>query len=146
LLNKPEVGSSILFFNEEISFVLKNKTGVRHWLNRVIQAEKWSTGMISFIFCTDEFLLKLNNAYLQHDTLTDILTFPSEENPGEVSGEIYISIERVRENALLFSQKFDQELKRVMVHGVLHLMGYSDHGKERKKMTLLEDRYLEMVE
>jgi probable rRNA maturation factor len=140
------VSSSILFFSEEISFVLKNKTVLRHWLNRVIQAEKKTTGRISYIFCSDEFLLNLNTAYLQHDTLTDILTFPSGENPVTVSGEIYISIERVRENAREFHQKFDQELKRVMIHGILHLIGYSDHGKEKLRMTLLEDRYLEMTE
>jgi probable rRNA maturation factor len=133
----------IQFFSEDIPFVLKNKAGCRKWLNSVIREEKKISGDINFIFCSDEYLLDLNKTYLRHDTLTDILTFPYTDDQETLSGDIFISIERVKENATRFCQDFNEELKRVMVHGLLHLIGYSDHGKKEKAiMTKREDHYL----
>lgn len=134
----------IQFFNEGITFTLKNKTSIRKWLNFVIREEKKKPWYINFIFCSDEYLLELNKIYLQHETLTDILTFPYRDDTDTISGDIFISIDRVKENAIEFGQDFTKELKRVMIHGVLHLIGYSDHGKKQKGiMTLREDYYLE---
>jgi probable rRNA maturation factor len=133
----------IQFFSEDIPFVLKNKAGCRKWLNDVIGEEKKLSGDINFIFCSDEYLLDLNKTYLRHDTLTDILTFPYAEDKKTLSGDIFISIERVKENASRFRQEFEKELHRVMIHGLLHLIGYSDHGKKEKEtMTEREDHYL----
>jgi probable rRNA maturation factor len=138
------VSSPIQFFSEGIPFTLKNKTSIRKWLNVVIREEKKKPWYLNFIFCGDEYLLELNKTYLQHETLTDILTFPYQDDPDTISGDIFISIDRVTENAAEFRQDFEKELQRVMVHGVLHLIGYSDHGKKKKKiMTEREDHYLE---
>jgi rRNA maturation RNase YbeY len=136
------VSSPIQFFSEGISFTLKNKTGIRKWLIQVISEEQKRPWYINFIFCKDEYLLELNKTYLKHQTLTDILTFPYEQDTEEISGDIFISIDRVIENAAEFNQEFGQELKRVIVHGVLHLIGYSDEGKNKKSMTEREDYYL----
>jgi rRNA maturation RNase YbeY len=133
----------IQFFSEDIPFVLKNKACCRRWLNNVIREEKKISGDINFIFCSDEYLLDLNKTYLRHETLTDILTFPYADDLKTLSGDIFISIERVKENASRFQQDFEKELKRVMVHGLLHLIGYDDHGKKEKEiMTEREDHYL----
>jgi len=138
------VSFPIQFFSEGIPFTLKNKTGIRKWLKVVIREEKKKPWYINFIFCSDEYLLDLNKTYLQHETLTDILTFPYQDATETISGDIFISIDRVKENAVEFRQDFEKELQRVMVHGVLHLIGYSDHGKKKKKiMTEREDHYLE---
>lgn len=138
------MSSPIQFFSEGIPFTLKFKTATRNWLNEVVREEEKRSWYINFIFCSDEYLFDLNRTYLQHDTLTDILTFPYLDDPGVISGDIFISIERVKENAELFLQDFERELRRVMVHGVLHLIGYSDHGKKKKElMTAKEDFYLE---
>ena len=133
----------IRFFSEEIDFVLEKRVKVRQWITGVIRAENKNPGTINYIFCSDGYLLDLNKAYLQHDTLTDIITFPNEDIPTKISGDIYISVERVKENALKFQQEPGSELKRVMVHGVLHLLGY--HDKTRNEKTLMrskEDYYL----
>lgn len=136
----------IQFFSEGIPFTLKNKTSTRKWLNNVIREEKKKSWYINFIFCGDDYLLELNRTYLRHETLTDILTFPFQEDPEIISGDIFISIERVKENAEKFRQDFEKELHRVMVHGVLHLIGFTDHGKNKKKiMTEREDYYLAKI-
>ena len=136
------MSTPIQFFSEGISFTLKDKTGIRKWLNSVIREEQKIPWYINFIFCGDEYLFELNKTYLKHQTLTDILTFPYEQDADEISGDIFISIDRVIENASEFDQEFNQELKRVIVHGVLHLIGYSDGGKNKKLMTAKEDYYL----
>ena len=133
----------IQFFSESISFTLKNKIGIRKWLNNVIKEEQHKAWYINFIFCSDDYLLELNKTYLQHETLTDILTFPYDGENGKITGDIFISIDRVKDNALEFNQKFDNELKRVIVHGVLHLIGYSDNETvEKEVMRDKEDYYL----
>lgn len=98
---------------------------------------------IQYIFCDDAYLLEINQQYLRHSTLTDIITFRYEEFPHPLHSDIYISIERVKENAVKFGVSFELELNRVLVHGVLHLLGYKDKsGEEKKKMRLAEDAAL----
>jgi len=98
------------------------------------------TGEINFVFCSDSFLLELNNKYLRHNTLTDILTFPDGDNKDIIGGDIYISVPRVRENAVELGELFEDELHRVMIHGVLHLCGFKDKTKlEKEEMRLMED-------
>ena len=138
------MSSPIQFFSEGIPFTLKNKANTRKWLNSIIREEKKKPWYTNFIFCNDDYLLELNKTYLHHETLTDILTFPYEDDNDTISGDIFISIDRVRENAEEFHQNFEKELQRVMVHGILHLIGYSDQDKIQKKiMTEREDYYLE---
>ncbi|MGA3012608.1 MAG: rRNA maturation RNase YbeY [Bacteroidales bacterium] len=135
----------IQFFREEIPFILKDKIHIRRWLDSVILEEKKKPWYINIILTNDEYLFELNKTYLQHETFTDILTFPyQEEDKNIISGDIFISINRVKENASIFKQDFEMELRRVMVHGVLHLIGYNDKGKKEKElMTKKEDYYLE---
>jgi probable rRNA maturation factor len=138
------VNSNIRFFSEEIKFTLKHKIKTKKWLTGVIRAENKSLKDISYIFCSDEYLLQLNQKYLRHNTLTDILTFPDPSDPEKLSGEIYISVIRVKENSENYLQLFDIELARVMVHGILHLLGYNDKTPEEKEiMTRKENHYLE---
>ena len=99
---------------------------------------------ISYIFCDDAYLLEINQSYLQHDTFTDIITFDLSENKNKLISEIYISAERVRENAISFTTTFEKELLRVLFHGALHLCGYKDKTKsEQQKMRQMEDHYLQ---
>ena len=140
------MNSRIQFFSEDINFIFKNKIQTRNWLAKVIEKENKGLLNINYIFCSDEFLLELNKKYLNHSTLTDILTFPDDSVNGKISGDIYISIERIRENSEKYTQPFDKELHRVMVHGVLHLLGYKDKTKnEKETMTLKEDYYLKKI-
>jgi probable rRNA maturation factor len=137
------VNSNIRFFSEEINFTFKKKIKTRNWLSNVIREENNSPQNINYIFCSDEYLLELNKKYLHHNTFTDILTFPDLSNSKKISGDIYISIERTKENAEKYQQTFDKELARIMVHGILHLLGYKDKAPEDKElMTLKEDYYL----
>lgn len=145
----------ITFHNEEIKFTLKNKTRLKTWITFVITKRKRKPGDISFIFCSDEFLLSMNRQYLDHDTYTDIITFDYSKEPSSgsgqakqlpISGEIYISIDRVRENAEKFSKTFEDELHRVIIHGVLHLLGYGDKSKAAKEeMRKQEDLCLKAL-
>ena len=135
--------AKINFFEEEIDFKLKNKKTLRHWLEQTIVAENHILEEINFIFCSDEYLLKINQDYLQHDTYTDIITFDNSETPEEITGDIFISVERVAENALTYHLTTLQELYRVMVHGTLHLLGYKDKSvNDKKLMTQKENFYL----
>lgn len=130
--------ASINFFSEEISFSLDHPRKTSSWIKSMIKKEKRQLKEINYIFCTDSFLLNLNQGFLNHNTLTDIITFDNSENKAVLEGEIYISIDRVKENASKFKSKFKDELDRVIIHGVLHLLGYkdkkaSDKGQMRKK-------------
>lgn len=141
------MNSKIQFFSEGTSFILKNKNAIRSWLIKAISEENKKPWYINFIFCNDDYLLELNKIYLNHTTLTDILTFPFAEQPDIISGDIYISVERVEENAENFGEPKDNELRRVMIHGVLHLVGYKDKTSiERKKMREKEDYHLNKYE
>ena len=136
------MAAKINFYNEETSYLVKHKMQLREWLQLAITEEGFVTGPINIILTNDEYLAKMNLQYLQHDTLTDIITFDYTE-AGKISGDLFISIDRVAENATTFSRSIAEELHRVMVHGVLHLCGYSDKKiAEKKTMTRMEDHYL----
>ncbi|HSN49653.1 MAG TPA: rRNA maturation RNase YbeY [Bacteroidales bacterium] len=137
------MNSKIQFFSEDTAFNLKGKLRLRKWIQEVIASEQKKPWYINFIFCSDVYLLELNKTYLKHSTFTDVITFPYEENETTVSGDIFISIERVEDNAFTYGESFDRELHRVMIHGVLHLLGYEDKSADKKKeMTAREDLYL----
>jgi len=135
--------AKINFFTEDVDFKLKNKIIIRKWITDSVKNEGCFVGELNFIFCSDEYLLKINQEYLDHDTYTDIITFDNSEQENEISGDIFISIERITENATKFKISSETELQRVMIHGVLHLIGYPDKKSEEKTlMTSKEDQYL----
>ncbi len=139
----PAKNSGIRFFNEEITLKLAQKVELREWLMATAAAEGSKIKELSFVFCSDAYLLEMNQSYLNHDTYTDIITFDTGEKPGIIMGDIFISIERVRENAKAFGVNERDELHRVMIHGLLHLLGYGDKSKaEKEKMTERENHYL----
>ena len=134
---------AISFFEEDIAYKLKNKTAVRQWITETIQAEGYKLKELTYIFCSDNYLLQINQQYLNHDTYTDIVTFDNSEIAKTIVGDIFISIDRIRENALKYSHPETEELHRVIIHGALHLVGYTDKKPaDKKKMTLKEDFYL----
>ena len=135
--------TSVYFFTEDISFNLKQKQETRKWINSIIEAEGYRLRELNYIFCSDEYLLKINQQYLNHDTYTDIITFDNSEKEGWVVGDIFISVDRVKENALILKTVERDELHRVIAHGVLHLLGYADKDKTAKaQMTDKENQYL----
>ncbi len=116
-------------FNYENDFVLENEVDYQEWISRIIESENFIEGEINYIFCDDEYLININVEYLNHDTYTDIISF--DYSVGNIlQGDIFVSTERVAENALNFNVAFDNELKRVLSHGVLHYCGYKDKTKE----------------
>jgi rRNA maturation RNase YbeY len=120
-------------FNYETAFELKGENLLEYWIDTIVSEEGFSIGEINYIFCDDEYLHKLNVEFLQHDTLTDVISF--DNTLGKlISGDIYISVERVEDNAKDFKVSFLDELHRVMIHGVLHYMGYKDKTEEEKIM------------
>jgi rRNA maturation RNase YbeY len=138
--------STINFHKHNVSFILEEKLLLKTLIASILTQEKVSFKSISYIFCNDEFLLKLNQQYLNHDTLTDILTFTLSNSKMPLVSEIYISIERVKENANNLDIPFLNELHRVMIHGVLHLCGYADHSDvEKLMMRQKEDFYLSQL-
>jgi rRNA maturation RNase YbeY len=116
---------AIYFSSENIHFDLKGKMRVKSWITVIIKAQGKKVGDISYLFCDDAYLIEVNRSYLNHDTYTDIITFDYVED-NLISGDIMISVERVKENAQLFGSTFDQELHRVIIHGILHLLGQGD--------------------
>jgi probable rRNA maturation factor len=137
---------TITFTNHDIKFPIKDKLLVKSFIARAFVEEGISFKSVSYVFCTDQFLLKLNQEYLNHDTLTDILTFTLSNTSFPVVSEIYISIERVKENAEKQNEPFITELYRVMIHGILHLCGYNDHSNpEKATMRKKEDHYLSLM-
>ena len=133
------------FHNEDISFKLPKPAKTRNWIKHVIAAEAGVLVHIDYIFCSDLYLLALNKQYLKHRTLTDIITFDYGESKADIEGDIFISVDRVKENAVNLGKSFDDELHRVLVHGILHLIGYSDKSpRERKQMRKKEDAYLSL--
>ena len=131
-------------FNYENDFVIENEVSYQEWISRIIESEGFEEGEINYIFCDDEYLLNINNQYLKHDTYTDIISF--DYCVGNLlQGDIFVSTQRVAENALNFKVSFDNELKRVLSHGILHYCGYKDKSvdeatvmrqKEDEKITL----------
>jgi len=141
------MSGKIGFFCEDISFKLKHKAKLRSWITAAAAVHDWTVGEINYIFCDDAYLLEINTKYLQHDTLTDIITFPLQEIEQQIKGEIYISIPRVLENAEKFGSTAETELHRVMIHGILHLLGFKDKSKEQKTlMRQGEDSCLLMLQ
>ena len=129
-------------FSSTTSFKLPFKESVSLWLLEVINKEEMALKEIAFTFCNDQELLKVNQEFLSHDNLTDVITFDYSDSSG-IIGEVLISIDRVQDNAQDFNQSFDVELRRVMVHGALHLCGYNDKSADEKLlMTKKEDFYL----
>lgn len=137
----------ILFFEENVDFKLPHKKQHKDWLVRIAASEKHNIKTLNYVFADDAFVLQINQQYLQHDTYTDIITFDNSIDSKEIEGEIYISVERVLENSNTENTTFDHELRRVMVHGLLHLCGYDDKTEEdiiamRKKEDLAIDSFV----
>ncbi len=130
----------VSYFNEEIRFNLKDKRLNNRWLKMVVESEVKRLGPLSIIFCSDPYILDVNMRYLQHDYFTDIITFDYCEGD-LISGDLFISIDSVRENAALYGAEFEDELDRVMVHGVLHLLGYDDHTPEEIAVMREKENY-----
>jgi rRNA maturation RNase YbeY len=139
----------MISFNYEIDFNLENESEYSSWISNVIISESKNEGEINYVFCDDDYLLELNQEYLRHDTLTDIISFDYSIG-NELHGDVFISVERVRENAEEFNVSFLEELKRVMAHGVLHYCGYKDKNvkdefimrqKEEEKMAMFHVKH-----
>lgn len=136
---------SVQYFNEDIPLPKLKKRRTSDWINKVIISEGKTIGNISFIFCSDNYLLEVNRKYLNHDFYTDVITFDYVEGI-VMNGDIFISFDRVNENAREFETTFENELHRIVIHGVLHLLGYKDKNKKDKKlMTEKEDYYLKVL-
>jgi probable rRNA maturation factor len=128
----------MISFNYEVDFRLEDENLYSDWISKVISSEIKNEGEINYIFCDDDYLLEINQQYLAHDTLTDIISFDYTIG-NELHGDIFISIERVRENAIDFDVDFTEELKRVMAHGVLHYCGYKDKNEEDERLMRLKE-------
>ena len=122
----------IHFFTEDITFKLAHPRKTTSWITAMVKKERRSIKDINYIFCSDGYLLQINKDYLNHNTLTDIITFDYSEGSKQLEGEIFISIERVKENSSLYNTTFQDELDRVLIHGILHLIGYSDKKPAKK--------------
>ncbi len=136
----------IRFFSENISFKLKKKTNLKKWLLDVFELEKAKAKDINFILCDDNYLLDINKKYLNHNYYTDIITFDTSlEDDKHISGDIFISLDMVKENAENYKTGFENEILRMLIHGILHLLGYKDKDEKNKKiMTLKEDFYINL--
>lgn len=135
----------ISFFTEDLDFELDPTQQTKHWIKDVIYQEGYNLVGLNYIFCSDAYLLQINQQYLQHNTYTDIITFDNSEKPNQVEADIFISIERVKENSRLLNKTFEEELHRVMIHGVLHLIGFNDKTAPLKKeMRKKEDACLSL--
>lgn len=135
--------SRIIFQPEgSLPFALKNATKIKSWIRAIAKQEGKKIGTISYLFCTDKYLLSINQEFLNHNFYTDIITFDYSDKQ-QIEGEIFISVDRVKENALTFNQPFQKELHRTIIHGVLHLCGYKDKTKSAQKiMRTKEDEAL----
>ena len=135
----------MITFNYETSFQIDNESLLEDWVSAVVLAQGFELGDISYVFCDDDYLHKLNVEFLQHDTLTDIISFDT--TLGKViSGDIFISVERVIDNALDYKVPFIEEFHRVLIHGVLHFMGYTDKSDaDKKEMRIAEDKAILMI-
>lgn len=135
----------VRFFSEEVKMPRFERSKTASWLMNIAESEDCSIASLSIVFCSDDFLHSLNIEYLNHDTLTDIITFPF-AGPPEIEGELYISTDRIKENAEEFRVPFATELHRVMAHGLLHLIGFGDKDEaEQKLMREREDFYLRQI-
>ncbi len=135
---------NISFFYEYKNFVLDKEDPVSDWVLLVINAHQAELGEVNYIFVSDDYLLQLNKQFLSHDYYTDILTFPHEEAGETISADIYISVDRVQENAINHGGDIEEELHRVMIHGILHLLGFDDHGFQEALMRNKEREVLNL--
>lgn len=124
----------IHFFTEDISFNIKQKRNIRRWIENVVRNEGAKVNELNYIFCSDEYLKKINIEHLNHYYYTDIITFDNSDEPGTLESDIFISIDRVKENSQNFSKGFENELHRVIIHGVLHLLGYQDKEEDEARL------------
>ena len=135
----------VAFFCEDIEFSPSTPEALINWITKVVESEQRLVGPLNFIYCSDSYLLNINQTYLNHHTYTDIITFDQSTSTDSVAGDIYISIDQVRSNAVKYQESFNRELKRVMVHGVLHLLGYNDKSvEEQQEMRKKEEAYLSL--
>lgn len=138
--------ASINYFSQKPRIKISNPKKTSSWIRKIIEKEGASLVSINYIFCTDDYLREINIQFLRHKTFTDIITFNYNPTKNEIEGEIYISIDRVRENAKTYKTDFRTELNRVMIHGVLHLLGFNDKTKaEKKAMREKEDACLSLL-
>lgn len=131
----------ISYNNIDNSFILKDKKKIKEWIIKSVEEEGETLNFISFNFCSDNYILKLNNSALNHNYYTDIITFELSEKNESIEGDIYISIDRVKDNAKLLKESFINELHRVIIHGVLHLCGYKDKSSKESKMMREKENY-----
>jgi len=134
---------SVQFYNADRNFILKDKKRLILFLPYIFTDTNKVLGTVNYIFCSDHYLLQINKEFLQHDFYTDIITFNLSDNKKEITGEIYISIDRVKDNAQQLNQRYTDEIKRVIFHGALHLCGYNDKkANDIKTIRRAEDYYL----
>lgn len=140
------IGNEINFFNEEIVFIFPQKGKSRQWIKEIFKKEGKKDGVLNFIFCSDNFLFDINKRYLNHNTYTDVITFDLSSQKTIINADIYISVDRVKENAKTFKSSIQKELYRVMCHGVLHLLGYNDKSPDEAILIReKEDFYLSLL-
>lgn len=133
------------FFSEDISFELDNEAKYKTWVNKIASSHQSSIKSINYIFCSNEYLLKVNQDYLSHDYYTDVISFPYSEKPDPLEGDIFISVEMLTENAVKNNVGFDNELLRVMSHGILHFLGFKDKTKDESEiMRKKEDEMISL--
>ncbi len=128
------------YYFEDTAFKLKAKTKIKNWLKLVAESEVYTLGNVSVIFCSDNYILDINQRFLQHDYFTDIITFDYSEG-SKISGDLFISVDSVKENSIEYGTDFEDELHRVIVHGILHLIGYDDHTDEDIKIMRSKENY-----
>ncbi|HEV7379883.1 MAG TPA: rRNA maturation RNase YbeY [Dyadobacter sp.] len=131
------------FFPEEIDFKVPQTLRTKKWIKDIAHSEGYKIGDLNYVFCSDDYLLEINRQYLDHDYYTDIITFDNSDEEGKLEGDIYVSVDRVRDNAVSLEVAFEVELRRVLIHGLLHLIGFQDTDDELKKqMRSKEDECL----
>ena len=136
----------IEFYCKDVSYILNRKEEKIRWLEKVATEEGQEIEELNYIFCSDEYLLEMNKTHLNHDYYTDIITFDNSFEGNNIMGDVYMSIDRIKENAEEYKVDFDHELNRVLVHGLLHLLGYNDKTeKQQNEMTLKENAYLLLI-
>lgn len=133
----------IRFFTEDTPYTLPQKQATRQWLKNQAKQEGYNIGELSYIFCSDEYLLQVNREYLDHDYYTDIITFDNSEEDDKIEGDIFISVDRVADNARQLGVSAEQEMRRVLAHGLLHLCGYGDKSpEEAQQMRAKEEEWI----
>ena len=131
----------VFFFNADRNVNAKNRSLIKKFIVQLFKQEKTSLNRVDYIFCSDEYLLNINQQFLHHETYTDIVTFPLSDANEPIYGEVYMSTDRIKENAKTFKVSYQSELLRVIIHGALHLCGYLDHNKTEKQIMRAKENY-----